>query len=112
MHSVKKNIGPFQSFSKAWFEKHQRVLLWLLNHWLTRRWFRWVLRIRKHDIGYNKPIVRLLPNCYTVFNRFVANKVELTTDFRTHAKYAKRIYYGFWPMWWALHAWDSFLADR
>lgn len=100
-------------FSKEWFERHQSKLLWLLNHWLTRRWFRWVLRIRRHDIGYDKPIVELFPHAYTVLIRELEDgRVELATDFRTHPKYAKRLYYAFKPVWWMAHCCDWLLADR
>lgn len=37
---------------------------------------------------------------------------QKTTDFRTHPKFAKRVYYAFKPMWWAFHAWDWLIADR
>jgi hypothetical protein len=111
MQSI-KNTGHFNAFNKTWFEKHQRGLLWLLNFGLTRKWFKWILRIRKYDIGYDKNIVRLLPNCYTIFNRVVGDRIELATDFRTHAKYAKRIYYAFKPLWWVMHYWDLVFADK
>ncbi len=35
-----------------------------------------------------------------------------TTDFRTHPKFAKRLYFAFKPLWWTLHAWDWLVADR
>jgi len=37
---------------------------------------------------------------------------QRTTDFRTHDKFSKRIYFAFAPMWWAFHAWDWLVADR
>lgn len=94
-------------FDREWFGRHQHALLWLLNHWLTRRWFRWVLRIRRHDAGYRGRIVRLLPNSYTV-----VRGVEFVADFRTHDKYAKRLYHAFKPMWWAMHFLDWLVLDR
>lgn len=36
----------------------------------------------------------------------------LKTDFRTHWKWSKRIYFAFKPMWWAMHYWDEFFADK
>lgn len=109
---MNKNIGPFLAFNEKWFDKNQKVLLWLLNSKLTKRWFRWILRIRKHDVGYDKIITSLLPNSYTVFEKFIGEQVLLTTDFRTHPKYGKRIYYAFKPLWWCIHAWDEVFADR
>lgn len=126
-------------FSKEWFEAHQTKLLWLLNHWLTRRWFRWVLCIRRCDIGYDKRIIELCPHAYTVLlgeeeeliaGELIADRksngvafstinsppinssVKVATDFRTHDKYAKRLYYALRPLWYVLHFWDWLLADR
>ena len=110
--SKNKNIGPFLAFTDAWFEKNQGVLLFLLNFWLTRKWFRWVLRIRKDDIGYRGKIVQIQPNNYKVFSKQIDDKIELIADYRTHCKYSKRIYYAFKPLWWMLHYWDEFFADR
>ncbi len=33
------------------------------------------------------------------------------TDFRTHPKYGKRLYFAFKPIWWAMHYWDEIFAD-
>lgn len=95
-------------FSREWFTRHQSKLLWLLNHWLTRRWFRWVLCIRKHDIGYRKHIVELRPDAYTVWLR----DDQFASDFRAHHKYGKRLYHAFLPVWLPLHFWDWLVADR
>lgn len=104
--------GYYQVFDKKWFERHQSKLCWLLNNKVTKRWFRYLLRITKHDIGYKKPIIQILPNCYTVYNSKYKKGIKVTTDFRTHDKYSKRLYYAFQPLWWALHAWDWLVADR
>lgn len=104
-----KNVGPFLAFNNKFFDKHQRALLALLNHPLTKRWFRWVLRIRKDDIGYDREIVRLLSNAYHTKGD---KPGEFIADFRAHPKYGKRIYYAFRPMWWAIHFWDWIWADR
>lgn len=47
------------------------------------------------------------PNFYTIQK----DETSVTTDFRTHPKYAKRIYYAFAPIWWAMHIWDMMFAD-
>ena len=94
-------------FSREWFDHHQRTILWLLNAPLIGRWFRWVLCIRTHDVGYRGRIVQILPHAYIVASRGGSR----TADFRTHAKYAKRLYYAFRPLWWTLHAWDQVIAN-
>ena len=94
-------------FSAAWFGSHQRTLLRLLAWPVVGRWFRWVLCIRRHDVGYHGRIVQLLPHAYTVAH----DDGTLTTDFRTHAKYAKRLYHAFRPAWWTLHVWDARVAN-
>lgn len=104
-----KNRGPFLAFNATFFDKHQNRLLQLLNARLTGRWFRWVLRIRRSDIGYRKAIVRLLPHAYVVAGD---RPGQFIADFRTHPKFGKRIYYAFRPIWWLLHFWDWLIADR
>lgn len=93
------------AFDKGWFEKHQYALIWLLNKPLTRRWFRWVLRIR---IPPDKRIVRIAPNYF--FYDYKKNSVK--GRFRTHWKYSKRLYHAFKPLWWMMHFWDWLIADR
>lgn len=111
-----KNLGSFLAFSEAWFTKHQGTLLWLLNHAFTKRWFRWILRIRKHDCPLETEITELKPNRFSYGDHFekINGKWHYikTTDFRTHPKFAKRIYYAFRPFWWLVHFWDWAIADR
>lgn len=95
-------------FDSAWFAAHQQKLLWLLNTPLVGRWFKWVLRIRKSDVGYAKPVVQLLPHAYIVANE----DGSFMADFRTHAKFAKRLYHAFFYLWLAFHVWDWMVADR
>jgi len=121
-------------FDRKWFAKHQRGLLFLCNNFVLKYWFRWVLRLygfmlqnpiykkekkykynflayrlrwilRIHrDVPFKKKIIRLEPNCYTWET---GNENEFTTDFRTHAKFSKRIRYAFWYIWATLHYLDS-----
>ena len=106
---------PYLAFNEVFFKKHQKRLLWLLNSRLTKRWFRWILRIRKYDCDIDKKITGIGPNRFFFGDRlfFKNNKfyIERTADFRTHAKFGKRIYYAFRPLWWIMHAWDSLFAD-
>lgn len=90
-------------FSKEWFLEHQKKLLWLANTYLGKRLF----RIHK-DCPRGRRIIKLLPNCYTWDNE----DGTVSTDFRTHDKFAKRLYYGLKPLWYALHFWDWLFADR
>lgn len=100
----------YLAFDKSWFVKHQSKLLWLLNYPLTRRWFRFVLRIRKYDCALTTEITQIEPNQFSYGDRYFKQKgkwyVERTTDFRTHPKFAKRLYFAFRPIWWAMHLWD------
>ena len=94
-------------FSPEWFAQHQRWLLRLLAWPLVGRVMRRVLAIRPHDVGWDRPIVELLPHAYTVANP----DGTFTMDCRTHAKYGKRLYYQLLPFWALLHAWDMVVAN-
>lgn len=94
-------------FGKQWFERHQGKLLLLLNSTLTKRWFRWVMRIRSYDCPLETKINHISPNSFTYGARATSEGVEMTTDFRTHEKFGKRLYHAFKPLWYAMHAWDS-----
>lgn len=94
-------------FSPAWFKRYQTVLLGLLRVPVIGRELRDVLAIRRHDVGYDGRIVALTPHSYTVANP----DGTFTTDFRTHAKYAKRVRYQLDGLWRAAHAWDRYVAN-
>lgn len=94
-------------FSREWFERHQRLFLTLLALPLIGRVMRRVLAIRSCDVGYRGRIVELLPHAYVVDN----GDGTVTADFRTHDKYARRLYYQLLPLWQALHAWDQAIAN-
>ena len=109
---------------------------------LIRRWARGVACIHEYDVVIGKEITQIGPNRFSfgdkVFlgtcreyrkhlSREEARKSkkicaltkcpghflrQRTTDFRTHPKFAKRLYFAFKPMWWAFHAWDWLVADR
>ena len=97
-----KNTGQFLAFDEEWFEKNQRILLWLLNS-PVKKWFRWVMRI-----DTTKEIYAIGPNRFY----FDLKGNQITVDFRTHNKFSKRLYYAFRPLWWAIHLWDWLVADR
>src|SRR3990167_1285515 len=71
------------------------------------------MRIRKVDVGYKKPIIQITPNSYAILNKWIdENTLELAGDFRGHGKYAKRLYHAFKPLWWAIHYWDTLIANQ
>jgi len=107
---MNKNNGPFLAFDTLWFQKHQTVLVFLLNNFFTKRLFRYLLRI--HKDCPEEQIVEIGPTYYK-FGPYVKDGVvHLKADLRTHPKFAKRIYYSLRPLWWALHCWDLLIADR
>src|SRR3990167_7802981 len=89
-------------FNEYWFTKHQQILLFFLNTPLLRVWFRWFLCIE-----YKEPIDVILPNSISW-----KNKGKITTEFRSHNKYAKRLYVGLYPLWWLCHQWDIAFYPR
>lgn len=68
------------------------------------------MRIRKSDC--DSIINRITPNSISYNVKVIEDRIEVTTDFRTHDKYAKRLYYAFKPLWYILHAFDWALMDR
>jgi hypothetical protein len=90
-------------FDKAWFEQHQKVLLFFVNTWIGKLFFRIY-----NDVPKGKKIIKLLPNCYTWKNE----NGSFTTDFRTHDKFGKRLYYGLKPVWHVMHFLDWLFLDK
>lgn len=97
------------AFNSGWFEQHQRKLLWLVNHPLLSYWFRWILRIHgdRSSVG-RQQIVQITPNAIFWLLPNGAKRAEI----RTHAKFGKRLYHAFRPLWWAMHFFDWLLLDR
>jgi len=100
----------WRAFGPEWFRRHQAWLLWGLNTPGLSTIVRGLLRIRMSDVWMPRGtrIWEIRPNSYTV--RLPTG--EFRTDFRTHWKYAKRVYYAWKPLWWAMHGWDAAFADR
>lgn len=97
----------YLAFNKDWFKKNQKLIIILLNHWATKKIFRYLLKIKDSDF-----IIEITPNSYSTFLGFNGSEVSLRSDFRTHWKYSKRMYFAFKPLWWTLHFWDWLFADR
>lgn len=101
------NSQPYLAFDDNWFDKHQAILLWLLNG-KFRKFFRNLMWITEADFPLDKDIYCIGHNRYY----FDQKDGEIKVAFRTHAKYSKRIYYSLKPLWWVMHAWDWLVADR
>lgn len=97
-------------FGKRWFKEHQGKLLWLLNAPFIGRWFRWKLRIRSQDLEWGQRITAIRPNSFSYGDRWIWDNgtwnLVRETDFRTNNKFAQRLYFGFKPLWMAMHVWD------
>ncbi len=74
------------------------------------------------SVGKNK-ISLILPNSITWFsgkfkkdkrfkNRHDSRLMLYSTEFRTHDKFAKRVYYAFKPVWFLIHFWDTLFANN
>ena len=96
--------GPWQVFNSDWFKSHQSSLLsWLNGSWLKRKLSRHAFRIEAIE-----PITEIAPSHYVV----KLNDTQRRADFRTHPKYAKRLYYSLIAYWWFLHFLDWAFLDR
>lgn len=89
--------NTIQVFSKEWFELHQTNILRLANTRLGKRFFG-----IGTDIPKGKKLLEMLPDNMT----WADGDGSFSTDFRSGPQFAKRLYYGFKPLWWAMHGWD------
>jgi len=96
--TLNKRVGPWLAFGDDWFAAQQDALLRMANSRVTGPAFRRLLRL-----PLNQRILRLGP-------QFVQRPGQF--QFHSHPKFAKRLYYGLKPAWWALHGWDWAIADR
>ena len=101
---------------QRFFNKHQKLLLGLLNFPVIKYLFRWIFRITPTDCPLNQRITKIAPNHFSYRERKVKRNgkyyLEGYTDFRTHNKYSKRLYYAFYPLWVLLHSWDMLIANK
>lgn len=101
---MSQNRGQYwRAFNNNFFEKHQGVLIWLLNKPIIKYWFRWVMCITSTDLPWNKTITEIGPNYYTFEDKEVI---------RSHEKYSKRIYHAFKAVWWTMHYIDEYILDK
>ena len=84
-----------QVFSEDWFKLHQKILIRLLQFGLFKK----IL-----DVEGN--VVAIFPSNYIIKTKENIYK----HNFRTHNKYAKRLYYRLKFLWYLLHFWDQLIA--
>lgn len=103
-------LEHWRAFGPEWFQRHQALLLWGLNTPGLSTLVRGLLRIKMRDVWmpHGTKIWEIRPNCYTV--RLPDGSFR--TDFRTHWKYSKRVYYAWKLLWWLMHRWDTAFADK
>lgn len=91
-------------FDKNWFKENQKLLLKIVNSWIGKLFFK--LNRNSSSVG-NNPIIEIAPHFITW-----KNKDSFSTEFRTHNKFSKRIFYGLYPIWYVFHLWDTLFANR
>lgn len=95
------------------FCKHQRILLGALNMPVFGKFFRNLIGIEKLSEGRERRLARIEPgSIFWVDKRLSTGYVQMKAEFLTTPYYGKRLYYGLFPVWWAMHFWDWLLADR
>ena len=95
-------MSNYRGFGVEWFRKHQDLILGAANSPWTGRLFRHLM-----CVDSDKRLVGMGPSTLTW-----ETGDRLTTQFHTNEKYARRMYHSFLPIWWAMHGFDSLLADR
>ncbi len=103
-------LRDIKVFSPQWFKHWQGLLLLAVNFPVMgiREEVRHRLRIDQDGLPLSVPIYEIMANAYTV--RIGGN--EFQTTFRTHAKYAKRLYYEWKWIWELVHKWDTGFANK
>lgn len=102
-----KNEDNWKAFGPWWFDRHKKKILWCLNAPVIGMLARWILRI--HRDCPTAEIIDIKPNCYTIKGE---KPGEYKTDFRTHWKFSKRIYFALKPVWWAMHYFDEWFLNK
>jgi hypothetical protein len=75
---------------------------------LNGSWLKRKLSRRAFRIEATEPIIEIAPSHYIV----KLDDTQRCADFRTHPKYAKRLYYSLIAYWWFLHFLDWAFLDR
>lgn len=101
---AKSNRNHWRVFDADWFKRHQETLLsWLNGSWFKRKLSRFALRIDAPEL-----LEEIGPSYYVV--KLEGNQKR--ANFRTHPKFAKRVYYSLFIYWWLLHFLDWAFFDR
>lgn len=90
-------------FDIAWFQKYQKYILLFANTWLGRRFF--CLHDDRSEVAKNK-IIEMMPSFITW-----KEGQNYRTEFRTANKFANRLYFGLYPVWYCIHQWDMLIAN-
>jgi hypothetical protein len=95
-------------FSREWFKKYQWILLFFANTKIGRWFFR--INGKRSAVGKRK-IIKIEPNAITWVAGYKGIKKQFSTEFRTHNKFSRRLFYGLYPVWWIFHQWDILVAN-
>jgi hypothetical protein len=86
-------------FGKEWFTKHQRVLRWVADTHIGRRFF--CIDGDRSGLGKYR-LESIMPNYITW-----KNGTGLVYEFRTHNRFSRRLWYWLNPLWRIFHIWDT-----
>lgn len=100
-------------FDILWFKKYQNIILLFCNAPIIKIWFRRILCIDgyRSSLG-NRNICEISPYYIKWIEKRTKKKIFFTIEIRTHNKFAKRLYYAFYPLWVVFHFWDWLVANN
>lgn len=108
LHNLR--LRDIKVFSPEWFKFWQGLLLLAVNFPImgVREEVRHRLGIDQDGLPLSVPIFELMAHAYTIR----IGGIEFITTFRTHSKYAKRLYYEWTWIWNLIHKWDTSFANK
>lgn len=99
----KSPIKYWLAFTPEWFERHQGALLWLANN----RWLGGAFR-RRINLRPDMRVTMITPDAVN----YATDGPEFVLIAYPGPAVAMDVYRAFRPLWWAIHYWDEFVADR
>lgn len=96
-------IKYWLAFTPEWFERHQGALLWLANN----RWLGGAFR-RRINLRPDMRVTMITPDAVN----YASDGPECVLIAYPGPAVAMDVYHAFKPLWWAIHYWDEFVADR